>query len=102
MGPLSTTAQHSCHPLQIFSILSTVLLVETIEGFAGVVVPKDSVVGEGGEEGVLWEGSWENGFAWGLGEAAGEGVAAANSCCHFFKKNIECITAVVVKTAMVA
>jgi len=56
-----------------------VLLVEAIEGFAGVVVPKDGVVGEGGGEGVLREGSWGNGFGWGLGEAAaaGEGVAAA-------------------------
>jgi len=40
-----------------------VLPVEAIEGFAGVVVPKDDVVEEGGGEGVLREGSWGNGFA---------------------------------------
>jgi len=54
------------------------LPVDAIKGFAGVVVPNDGVVGEGGGEGVLREGIWGNGFLWRLGEAAvtGEGVAA--------------------------
>jgi len=55
------------------------LPVEAIEGFAGVVVPNDGVVGEGGGEGVSREGIWRNGFLWRLGEAAaaGERVASA-------------------------
>jgi len=81
-----------------------VLLVEAIKRFTGVVVQKDGVVGERRGKGVLREGNWGNGFPWGLGEAvaAGKGWQQQIAAAIFLKKIIECTTAVVVKTAVVA